>query len=283
MTDAVESWPYPHFVRHDAMAADDIDCLLGVWPPRAAFNLEKTFNLTQSVNAAPSDPVVWRERLSGCVRDLTRTTLAAFAPWLVARFGSDLTSTSTITLLMEADPRYSGLPVHNHHWHSPNWVATALVYLDAAAPGYAGTVVNAFRDADDPEACADVFTLTDMWDEDAGFSVHRVIPFQRASLFAFLDGPLSYHSTLPAAEGAQAGRRVLRMHIAAPWDLCEAVYGVSEAEYRDLHPRGAPATDPRVRGWALRDIATQRSPVAMPADQARAWADTLDIQVPLPA
>ena len=229
--EAVENNPYPHFVRPNAMASDDIACLLDIWPARDAFYLEKTYNLTQSVNAAPSDPVVWRDRLSGCVQNLTRSTLAAFAPWLIARFGSDLKSTSTITLLMEADPRYAGLPVHNHHWHSPNWIATAIVYLDSSAPGYEGTVVNKFRDADDLNACADVFALTDMWNEESGFSIHRVIEYERGSMFAFLDGPLSYHSTLPADADAGSGRRVLRMHITVPWDLCESVYGLSEPEY----------------------------------------------------
>lgn len=279
----IELSPYPHFVRPDTLAADDIDRFLSVWPPREAFTLEKTGNLTHSVNAAPSDPVVWREQLAGCVQELTRTTVAAFAPWLVARFGSDLTSLETITLLMEADPSYSGLPIHNHHWHSPNWVATALVYLDPVAPGYAGTVLNGYGPADDPEACAQVFARTDMWGADPDFSIDRVMDYQQGSLFAFLDGPMSYHSTLAAAPDAESGRRVLRMHIAAPWDLCEAVYGVSEAEYCALHPRGEPATDPRVLEWVRRDLAEQNEQVAMSAAAARDWARSLDIRVPLPA
>jgi len=263
------------------MAADELARLLDIWPSREGFVGEIPGNFTQSVNAAPSDAVMWRDHLSVTVRDLTRTTLSVFAPWLLGRFGDELKNVTTHVLLMEADPDFSGHPIHNHHWHSPNWIATALVYLDSVAEGYAGTVINKFRHADDPEACAQVFARTHLWTDDPDFSIHRVIGYAQNRLFGFLDGPMSYHSTLPADAGAKGHRRVLRMHISVPWELCEAQYGVSEDEYQSLHPRKIPTADPRCLAWARTDLTSLSRPVPINADVARNWAAGLEVEVPL--
>ena len=263
------------------MAAGEIERLLGNWPSREHFRAEIPGNFTQSVNASPSDAALWRDHLSASVRALSRATLAKFAPWILRRFGDALTTATANVLLMEADPAFSGHPIHNHHWHSPNWVATALVYLDDVADGYSGTVINKFRQDADLEACARIFARTHLWTDDPDFSAHRVIGYARNRLFAFLDGPMSYHSTLPAQAGAEGHRRVLRIHISVPWELCEAKYGVSEAAYQALHPRKIPATDPRCLAWARSDLAVLSMPKAISSDAARDWASGLDINVPL--
>lgn len=280
---AAEQEPYPHFVLENAMPDENLALFLETWPSHDTFSDEIPGNFTRWIDAAPMAPAIWQDFLPACAQELTRTVLASFAPWLLARFGDQLTSVRSHMCLMQAQPHFAGHPIHNHHWHSPNWIATALVYLDADPDGFSGTVINAMGEPGDAHDPAEEFTHTDMWTPARGFRIRRTIDYVQNRMFAFLDGPMSYHSSRPAAPGTGDGRRILRMHLSVPWALCQAKYGVREKAYQALHPRGMQATHPLVRKWVEQDLHELSRPVAISADDALAWANNLEILAPLNA
>lgn len=138
----VEEQPYPHFLLENAMPENDPGLLKSTWPPRRMFATEIPGNYTWWINSTHVPPLIWHDFLPFCVRDLTRTVIASFAPWLLARFGENLTSVTNHLCLIEADSDFSGHPIHNHHWHLPNWIATAFVYLDSESDGFSVTTVK---------------------------------------------------------------------------------------------------------------------------------------------
>jgi hypothetical protein len=88
---------------------------------------------------------------------------------------------------MEADAEYRGIGVHNHHYHSPNWLSTTLIYLDEDPTGYKGTsLVELATNPDGPwiDQAADIFAETGMWGHynrwrDDKFKMHRNCPTAR--------------------------------------------------------------------------------------------------------
>lgn len=275
MLGMVETDPYPHIIRDEALPEEERRSLLGAWPGPSKFGPEIPGNTAIWLNTIPP-PAEWLPFLRNRVEILTRTVVSDFAPWIVSRLGRDIGPLTVHCCVMQATRDFRGHRIHNHHYHSPNWVATALVHLDDDAGGFEGTVINRL-DGDAVEA----FIHTALWSERPGFSEHATVEYVPGRMFALADGPTSYHSSKPPLQPT-GSRRMLRFHVAAPWRVCEALYDVSEAEYCALHPPHETATDARAIDWARRDIAAMQHPARDIADAAK-WADRLDVVVPFAA
>ena len=188
---------------------------------------------------------------------------------------------------MQADTTYPGHPCHAHHWHDPLWIATVLLYLDEDAGGQQGTTINGFSvpDGVDPVEFAATFAAqkptSSPWhgstcDPSRDMSEVRTAEYASNRLIAFMDSPISYHSVKPAPAGTSGSRRLLRMHLGAPWSNCEALYGVSYKEYRAKRELGT--DDPRVVGWLRRDLEQLWGTTeTMSSRQRRKWAGGLAI------
>ena len=284
----VEQHPYPHIVATDVLAAEDLSFMLNDWPDRSYFDKEIPGNFALWFNSVvPPEP--WREKAPQIVRTLARTILAQFAPWTIRRFGQDLDRVEVYATIMEADPDFVGHKVHNHHYHSPNWVATTLVYLDSDPAGFGGTVIidRVNPDGVDPvEHAAELFAETSLWGrlDDMRtdcFSVYRALPYRQNTMFSFVDSPISYHCSPRGEPGGTGKRRALRFHICAPWERCQDRYDVTEPEYCALHPTLQIATDQRVIPWAKEDIRELLDPADISAEQAIEWANSLEIHIPV--
>ena len=266
----LETDPYPHFVKDDALPEDERQMLLEEWPDSEYFSDEIPGNTVYWMQSVPA-PQHWRTFLPERLEELARQAIRLFAPWIISRLGPEIGPVTQIASLMEAKPEYVGIQPHHHHYHSPNWIATVLVYLDDTPGDFEGTVVNRLHGN-----AVEVFLETCLWGEMACFSEHLIVDYAPRRMFAFADGPLSYHSSHKAT-GPRGKRRTLRFHLSTPWEICERIYGVTERDYVAAHPIRETATDPRVAQWAERDVVLMRNPVHISAEEAAIWEKKIEI------
>lgn len=261
----VATAPFPHFVADAALSDAELSGIIACWPDRSCFAPEAPGNFV----APFRHPVAVT---------LAREIVPGFSGWVFRRYGEALKSVSVICSLMESEPGYQGIRTHSHYYHSPNWIATGLLYVGPDGGGESGTTLNrlaAPAGRDQLDFDVEMAALALGWHPRPERQDVVTVDYRPNRLLAFLDGPLSYHSVRPAAPNATGRRRVLRIHVAAPWEHCARFYGVSEAEYRGHRPVGvAPLDSARVIEWARRDILEAREPPAQ--ERGRAWAAGLD-------
>ncbi len=114
------------------------------------------------------------------------------------------------------------------------------------------------------------------WDPSRDMSEVRTAEYKANRMVAFMDSPISYHSVKPIAPGAYGARRLLRMHLGAPWVYCESLYGVSYKEYRAKRELGT--DDPQTVAWLRRDVDQLRNTEpSMSLRERRKWATALTL------
>src|SRR5579871_3848255 len=244
--------PFPYFIADDVLPRATVRSMLEHWPEPARFAPEIPHNYTFSLLSGC--PPFWREFGETTGKDLARSALARFLPWISERYPADTELILRAQVLMQADPTYEHHDTHTHHYHDPGWVMTLLLYLDHS-PGFPGTTIRQYR-AKDIDDDARMAARTHQWQlpeiaevETAAFIPNRMI--------AFLDNPIAYHSVGAAAPGAQGHRRVFRMHITVPEEAAMQPYGISLTEYRQRRLAGE--ASPQMLGWLRRDIAQMRA------------------------
>ena len=190
--------------------------------------------------------------------------LVAFANQIEARYPWEKEFHIYNYSLMQARADYGGHNVHNHHYHDPTWIATLLVYLDADATGHSGTTVMKVREGlDEAYVAAQTMNWHDLTEED------QTVDYVRGRVFAFHDNPIAYHCVKPSKPPALFGRRILRVHLRAPTEHCERLYGVKYGDYQKM--RQNPSKSEQVIGWMKKDIDLLRSGKKMSDHERLAW------------
>lgn len=261
--DEVETDPFPHFVADAAVPPETVAAMVKHWPSDNAFSPEVAGNHVCWFSQTPKfrdEPTAIQAFWSECLADtglaITRRVLNAFSPWITRRYGGSPGRVISSIGLMQADKGYLGHVVHNHHYHSPFWLATALLYLDDDASHHGTTLYKIVPPpADSPldyQAWAAAQTM--LWSRWENLVEAVNVSYRGNRLMAFLDGPTSYHGVKPLARPAKGHRRIFRMHISAGKEWCERLYGVPLDQYQSrLRPR-VPCEDAEAIGWMRRDI-----------------------------
>lgn len=243
MSDIVlQTDPFPHFVCDMPIEESFILQMRQHWPGAGYFEPEIPGNYVCDMKRF-SDKAYWKIITQTLTVQIFQASSDIFGKWIRARHGEAETEVDVYSL-MQADGDYGGHDVHTHHYHSPHWIITTLLYLDADAQGHAGTTLYRVKDGVDPAyAAAQTMNWQGVTEE------YSTVEYKQGRILCFLDGPTAFHGVKPST--GRFGRRILRMHIAAKTPF-EALYGVSLEEYRAL--RRGPTTDDRVLEWMRRDI-----------------------------
>ncbi len=265
---SVETHPFPYLIAEGVLPPEILEQVRQRWPADEAFEPEVPGNYVCDPRMLPDDGTDRSAFWTSFARDVggawARAVLGQFAEWVIARYGEDFQDVMVGNFsLMRADPDYPGHPYRAHHWHDPLWIATSLIYIDEDPGGHQGTTLNAFvvppnvdpleyacAFASDHRAAGSWHGFT--WDLSKPVIEVRTADYAANRMIAFLDSPISYHSVKPVGPGAYGARRLLRMHLGAPWWLVEAIYGVPYAEYRRRRAEQSPEAP--VVEWLRRDI-----------------------------
>lgn len=277
----VDRHPVPHFISENTLPADCLEDLLARWPKRAYFRPEVAGNyLLWHEHDIPDNPL--RDVVAEVGETLSRAILSRFADWIELRFGPDLGSVKAGFGLMEADPDYGGHVVHSHHYQTPFWLATALLYLDDEPGGHQGTTlcqVDTPAGHDPLEYVTAVSMQSMSWPNRDDVTDAVTADYAGNRMLAFLDSPISFHRVRAARTFGNARRRILRMHFSADPVWCEKLYGLTSDEYFHLRAPGMPIDDPEMVDWNRREIRQLTSAPEMRAEARDAWADEIALEI----
>jgi hypothetical protein len=262
----IERRPYPHFVCDDVLTAEEIAAAISHWPQSAAIPSESQGYKVLHLLLEPHRRILsqvqrrfWDRFIDRVCIPIIRDTLATFSPWISRKYGALLSRAEIMTVaLTEFEGSYSevGLHVHPH----PTWLFTGLLHIEDGGDPTRGTVLFGFDDCDEQE---------DFTEEHYRMLAQSTRPrsdlltirsghtFEPGRFFSFLDSPISYHGTRTPEPGFQAtsSRRMIRMHIAAPGELCQAVYGISRDDYvRLMCPKGEEPHSERIVDCIRQDV-----------------------------
>ena len=260
--------PYPYLVHDELLNPQVVADMKRNWPGEGYFQSEIPGNYCCGVDKLQKAGF-WKNFVKDIFPPLAFNVLRTFAPWIEARYPGESTFFVSNYSLMQAEGDYGGHSGHNHHYHNPTWVATALVYLDAA-PGHHGTTVLKVRDGlDEAQTAAQTLEWRDLTEEVA------TVGFKQNRLFAFHDSPISYHSVKPSK--GRFGRKIFRAHLSVDGSHSERLYGVDHATYGKR--RMDPTDDPEVIEWLRRDIELLRNPVKMTEEERYQWVSKISLNL----
>ncbi len=289
----IQHRPFPYFVADDVLPSHVLEGMRRFWPTANHFSVETPGNFTCDPRRLASDgseaSLFWTDFTRVVAPAIARASLGQFAEWVVVRYGPEARKFGTAKFrLMQAEPSYAGIPCHAHHWHSPLWCATVLMYVDAMADGHQGTTLHALMSSKGEPSLdlASSFAARSLhgnrdrgstWDG-SDLAEAYTANYTGNRLIAFLDSPISYHSVKPVEAVGQSTRRVFRMHLVIRQSelLYQLLYGVTEEEYVSRRKHGA--DDPGVIAWLRRDIAqVWDEPRSLPAHVRERWSEALKI------
>lgn len=260
--------PFPHLVWEGILNDEAVTAMRTRWPGVGNFKDEVPGNYVCSLGPMLRNDF-WREFSDIITAKILGMALVAFAPWLSLRYPTPIKMNLPLYSLMQAEGNYGGHDVHTHHYHDPCWMFTALLYLDADAEGHHGTTLLKVKEGVDPAyAAAQTLNWQGLTEE------HATVDYKQGRLLVFMDSPISFHAVKPSS--GKFGRRILRIHAAAPDSLCEEMYGVSLDVYRAV--RRVPAKQGQIVEWMQRDIEQMKYPRAMTQEECMAWKNTVTLQ-----
>jgi hypothetical protein len=285
--------PFPYIVADDVLPPHILTGLRQWWPGAETFSPETPGNYTSDPRTLVSENsgagLFWSHFTRDVAPVIARASLGHFAEWIIARYGPVARRiVASKFRLMQADPSYAGIPCHAHHWQTPTWCVTLLLYVDQEADGHQGTTLHALTSAHGVPSLdvASRFAARSLhgnrdrgstWNG-SGLMDEYTANYKGNRLIAFLDGPLSYHSVKPVDTVGHSTRRVFRVHLGMPRTdlLYQLLYGVTEQGYVSRRVHGA--DDPGVIAWLRRDIAQvwQTSPSLSAHVRAR-WTKSLKL------
>ena len=134
--------------------------------------------------------------------------------------------------LMEADNSYLGHNIHTHFYHCPHWYFTVLFYVDGLDNESKGTTLhrikddkhnfNSYNSSNAGELASVALNWNNFPEPFSNIKINEQTLFQTSEamsvefktnrMFAFLDGPLSFHS-VDKSNQKNNKRRIMRSHV----------------------------------------------------------------------
>jgi len=228
----------PFIILDDLVSPDFVEEINRNWPEKSKFQPEiqgsEFFGLYQNdISALPGGQ---KEFWTGFRDDVGPAIVAkvaeSFSPFIDTLFPQshyiDGISTHGAMLLMEQDERYDGIGMHTHFYHNPNWVFTMLFYVGddtGINPGTSLEYMNFGNDFDGLKNNYSHENMNSVMTEATKFLdvkqrksspiyESKVIEYRKNRVFAFLDGPLSFHKVEHSIKsGLCSERRIIRAHV----------------------------------------------------------------------
>ena len=266
--------PYPHLVVDDLIPETLFRDIDANWPTEG-WAAEVPGNFVHNIKppvGAEACPRYWIDWLNEYGKTIIGSCLEVFAPFISEKFEDKPTLYKIYyyTLMEFNSDEFVGHAVHNHHYHDPIWVCTALIYLDENPGWIPGTTM--FEVAVPPgrdrlECQAWVAAQAGRWWELPEVGPAKTVAYRRGRMFCFHDCVSAYHGVVhdrgaPTATGPNRPRRIIRMHVGVDRDYIRTRYGVSYRDYLEKlagRPAHEPNHDPEVIACMERDVRSLES------------------------
>lgn len=236
--------PFPHIYATEVLDPETCRAITEHWPPFDAMVSEITqprylYELVEDdhvrIDGLPADiREFWHQTLHGPIQSVMERIADAFAPFIAAKFGHSVPREIPLRIhrlmCLQAETEFVEHTPHTH-LSAPDWVFTFLIYIDDEGQEDRGTSLYGVKNPDlDAE-------FDDLW-MNRYTDATRIVEAQRChfgqgALCAFFDSPFSIHGSTPfELKRSNAGRRLLRAHVALEPAEAERIYGREVAQLR---------------------------------------------------
>ena len=278
----VQTSPFPHFAIDDFFPDELFSEIKARWPHSACFTPEQGYTefeyglglnhvckmqtLTQYFEKR--NRIFWEKFINQTLSEAIKGTFLQYKPLIMDRFEGKVSEFFVDRMmLMECDDGYidkSGLALHNHHWHAPEWIFTILIYIGGHnAQGttlysYDAVLDGCNNKKENVDRLAFIAAQTREWAKFDELKPQIDVDFIPNRLVCFADGPISFHEVkrIPGFQKSKQntrGRRVIRVHAAVSTDLVEKNYGAPRSEW--LAKFAHPSNEKDVIEWLSKNIA----------------------------
>jgi hypothetical protein len=274
--------PVPHFISDGVLTEKELAEVSAHWldsalipeeSPGSGYKVAHIKNFTHRQAFSKQQLAFWDRFAVEVGVPLMREIIHLYQPWISPKFGDLINRIDVITIAM-TEFEHDKVGVGEHcHAHDPTWLYTALIHIEDGGDGR-GNALFGFKDLN-----ADVYRqLASVAPHDAvaGNGILRRYDFRPGRIFSFFETPLSYHGTGAVAGDVGNGkRRMIRIHVAAPTELTQDLYGVPYQEYRAM--KYAPGFKQQMHDWITRDVDLMRRPAPTIKSD---WAASVPIVLP---
>lgn len=263
--------PFPNVQIENYLTKNRIDEILinwpkkGVIPPQAEGDKYKILNLLR-IDHQPllesGTKKFWENFIKNDAKKIIDDLLSAYQPWIISKF-KDCIDNYKLELvgLTEIEDGDDGVGIHIHS-HNPNWLFTALIYIDdgenldhetrgTALWKYPSTADHILKKLS--ETCPN--------EPPNGFELALNCHFKAGKLFSFFETPISLHGSIRNNKTENqhqefSRRKIIRIHVAANEEITQKLYGISQSEYKKLQYPQSEIFDQRVLDWYRYDMSS---------------------------
>lgn len=186
----------------------------------------------------------WLNFLDNEIPKINEAIYYCFQESLSKKFGINSVPEIAMINLMQSNKSFNGHGIHNHHYHSPNWTFTMLLYIDDYEGGNAqGTDIYGISEKQNISNVEELtnFALKNqiITNPEGLLSKKKTIEFRKNRLFAFMDTPISYHGvthnkSLNNTLNKNLNRKIIRIHAEYDKSYIKKLYGCNLKRYSTL-------------------------------------------------
>ena len=182
----------------------------------------------------------WVDFIDFEIPKINEAIYRCFEDFLAAKFGitNELPSIEQLNL-MQANEKFDGHGVHNHHYHNPNWTFTMLLNIEDDGIKTRGTDIYSLPKNKNLNHIDELtnFSLKNriVTNPEGILGEKKTVEFKNNRLFAFLDTPISYHGvthgiTHDEKLAGKQSRKIIRLHAKYHRSYVKKLYGFNLRE-----------------------------------------------------
>lgn len=266
----IDPLPFPHFTCDDVLTAGELRDLNRYWPTNlpeetldSGYRVLPLTNPKKTQDFTKEQHKFWHHFVETVCNPIIGEVFNAYYPWVFQKFGNRIPYIqATMVAATQFDSHAVSAGIHVHR-HDPTWISTILIHVDDGENSLAefrGNSVVGFKDHQRESDYSDetFARLASVKPHDYvdGLTLLKHYSFKPGRLFSFFETPISYHASRTTKPGVNAigDRRMLRMHVEAPRELTQQLYGVGHKEFYQMQYLADGKADSRIATWMKRDM-----------------------------
>ena len=241
----VENIPYAHMIIDNFLNDETLDSIEKLWPSENQSNDLRGSNLftfsdkLKTLNNKEYE--FWHNFLSKDIHSISLGLAEKFKNYFLHKLRSSILEFGTGYAQRNVNiENQNDFAAHTHFDHDPLWVVTFLIYISDLNQNAPGTSLYKIGDNKDSQI-NNFLRWNDIWRipdnelsydskikkiKDLNFELIKTVDFKRNRMFAFFDGPFSFHAVHYLKSNLPIVRNSIRFAIGIKRSEIENYYGV---------------------------------------------------------
>ena len=242
----VEYFPYPYMVIDNFLNDEILNSIESFWPSGNQHNDLRGSNLFTFSDKLKTlhneEHKFWQDFLSKDIHAISLCLAKKFKKYFLHKLRSSILEFGTGYAQTNVNiQNQKDFAAHTHFDHDPLWVVTFLIYISDLNQNSPGTSLYSVGESKNSQI-NNFLKWNDIWRvsddkltyekkikkiKDLNFKLIKTISFKKNRLFAFLDGPFSFHAVHYFKSNLPIIRKSIRFAIGIKRSEIENYYGIN--------------------------------------------------------